>query len=213
MVEQVIVNIERTQHDTRVSTLDPGIVAAMREIPRHEFVPEEFRPFAYFDIPLPVGYEQNTSQPYLIALMTQLAGVDKEARVFETGTGSGYHAAILSRLAARVFSVEVVKPLADAAARRLEKMGYANIEVRHADGFYGWKERGPFDAMIIKEAVPQIPATLINQLKPGGRLIAPVGLPGRGQMLTVIEKRDDGTIKSTPLIPVKFSPLQGGERI
>jgi len=145
--------------------------------------------------------------------MTQLAGVDKNDRVFETGTGSGYHAAILSRLAARVFSVEVVKPLANSAARRLEKMGYTNIEVRHADGFYGWKERGPFDAMIIKEAVPQIPATLINQLKPGGRLIAPVGFPDRGQMLTVIEKRDDGTIKSTPLIPVKFSPLQGGERI
>lgn len=213
MVEQVIVNIERTQHETRVSTLDPEIIAAMRNIPRHEFVPEELRPFAYFDIPLPVGSEQNTSQPYLIALMTQLAGVDKDDRVFETGTGSGYHAAILSRLAARVFSVEVVKPLADSAARRLMLMGYANIEVRHADGFYGWKERGPFDAMIIKEAVPQIPATLINQLKPGGRLIAPVGLPDRGQMLTVIEKRDDGTIKSTPLIPVKFSPLQGGERI
>ena len=213
MVEQVIANIVRTQHETRVSTLDPAIVAAMQDIPRHEFVPEELRPFAYFDIPLTVGYEQNTSQPYLIALMTQLAGVDKNDRVFETGTGSGYHAAILSRLAARVISVEVVKPLADSAARRLKKMGYTNIEVRHADGFYGWKERGPFDAMIIKEAVPQIPATLINQLKPGGRLIAPVGFPDRGQMLTVIEKHDDGTIKSTPLILAKFSPLQGGERI
>ena len=148
MVEQVIVNIERMQHEIWDSTLDPAIVIAMRDIPRHEFVPEKLRPFSYFDIPLPVGYAQNTSQPYLIALMTQLAGVDKNNRVFETGTGSGYHAAILSRL----------------AARRLEKMGYTNIEVRHADGFYGWKGRGPFDAMIIKEAVPQIPATLINQL-------------------------------------------------
>ena len=164
MVEQVIVNIERMQHEIWDSTLDPAIVIAMRDIPRHEFVPEKLRPFSYFDIPLPVGYAQNTSQPYLIALMTQLAGVDKNNRVFETGTGSGYHAAILSRFAARVFSVEVVKPLANSAARRLEKMGYTNIEVRHADGFYGWKERGPFDAMIIKEAVPQIPATLINQL-------------------------------------------------
>ena len=130
MVEQVIANIERTQHETRVSTLDPAIVIAMARIPRHEFVPQKLRPFAYFDIPLPVGYAQNISQPFLIALMTQLAAVDKNNRVFETKSGSGYHAAILLRL----------------AAQQLEEMGCTNIEVRHADGFYGWKQRGPADA-------------------------------------------------------------------
>ena len=137
MVEQVIANIERTQHETRISTLDPAIVIAMAGIPRHEFVPEKLRPFAYFDIPLPVRYAQNTSQPFLIALMTQLAAVDKNNRVFETKSGSSYHAAIFLRLAARVFSVEVMKPLANSAARQLKEMRYTNIEARHADGFYG----------------------------------------------------------------------------
>lgn len=213
MVSQVIANISRTRSETGVSELSAALVSALSEIPRHEFVPEELRPFAYFDIPLPVGHEQNTSQPYLIALMTALAEIKKTDRVFETGTGAGYHAAILSRLAKQVYSVEVVKPLADKAARLLNDMGFDNVDVRHADGFYGWKDQAPFDAMIIKEAVPQIPAALVNQLKRGGRLIAPVGLPDRGQMLTIIEKRSDGSITKTPLIPVRFSPLQGGERI
>lgn len=130
MVEQVIVNIERTQHEIQVSTLDPAIGIAIWDIPRHEFVPENLSPFAYFDILLPVGYAQNTSQPFLNALITQLAAVDKNNRVFETKSGSGYHAAILLR----------------SAAPQLDEMGCTNIEVRHANGFYGWKKRGPADA-------------------------------------------------------------------
>ena len=129
------------------------------------------------------------------------------------GTGACYHAAILSRLARKVHGVEVVKPLAAAADVGLGEMGYDNVLVRHADGFYGWKAKGPFDAMIIKEAVPKAPATLVNQLKTGGGLVAPVGLPDRGQMLTVIEKTPTSELIKTPLIPVQFSPLQGGERI
>ena len=213
MVNQVIANIAATHEQTGIQTLDAKLVAALTEVPRHAFVPEELRPFAYFDIPLPVGHEQNIAQPFLIALMTALAKIGPDDVIFETGTGAGYHAAILSHLAQKVYSVEVVKPLAAAAAERLGEMGYDNVAVRHADGFYGWKAKGPFDAMIIKEAVPQVPATLVNQLKPGGRLVAPIGLPDRGQMLTVIEKTSAGELIRTPLIPVRFSPLQGGERI
>ena len=213
MVNQVIANIAATREQTGVETLDETLVAALTEVPRHAFVPDEFRPFAYFDIPLPVGHDQNIAQPYLIALMTALAEINPDGVVFEMGTGAGYHTAILSRLARKVYSVEIIKPLAASAAERLGEMGYDNVDVRHADGFYGWKAKGPFDAMIIKEAVPQVPATLVNQLKPGGRLVAPVGLPDRGQMLTVIEKTLTGELIKTPLIPVRFLPLQGGERI
>ena len=213
MVNQVIANIAATREQTGVETLDETLVAALTEVPRHAFVPDEFRPFAYFDIPLPVGHDQNIAQPYLIALMTALAEINPDGVVFEMGTGAGYHTAILSRLARKVYSVEIIKPLAASAAERLGEMGYDNVDVRHADGFYGWKAKGPFDEMIIKEAVPQVPATLVNQLKPGGRLVAPVGLPDRGQMLTVIEKTLTGELIKTPLIPVRFLPLQGGERI
>ena len=213
MVNQVIANIAEMRGQTGVEALDETLVAALVEVPRHAFVPDEFRPFAYFDIPLPVGHDQIIAQPFVIALMTALAKIDPDDVVFETGTGAGYHAAILSRLARKVYSVEVVKPLAASAAERLGEMGYDNVDVRHADGFYGWKAKGPFDAMIIKEAIAQVPTTLVNQLKLGGRLVAPVGLPDRGQMLTVIEKTPTGELIKTPLIPVRFSPLQGGERI
>ena len=213
MVNQVIANIAAMREQTGVETLDETLVAALTEVPRHAFVPDEFRPFAYFDIPLPVGHDQNIAQPYLIALMTALAEINPDGVVFEMGTGAGYHTAILSRLARKVYSVEIIKPLAASAAERLGEMGYDNVDVRHADGFYGWKAKGPFDAMIIKEAVPQVPATLVNQLKPGGRLVASVGLPDRGQMLTVIEKTLTGELIKTPLIPVSFLSLQVGERI
>lgn len=213
LVSQVVEQISLSAETTGVSELDERIVAALSAVPRHAFVPEPLRNYAYFDMPLPVGHDQNIAQPFLVALMTALADIQPADIVFETGTGAGYHGAVLSRLAARVYSVEVVEPLARTAAERLARLGYRNIDVRASDGFYGWKEKGPFDAMIIKEAIYQVPPPLLNQLKPGGRLVAPIGPLDGGQMLTVIEKKPSGEISRRDIIPVKFSPLQGGERI
>jgi len=213
LVEDVAQSIQRTRAETGVAALNERLLQAMRDVPRHKFVPPPLRAYAYFDVPLPVGHEQNISQPFLIALMIELADIKASDIVFETGTGAGYQAAILSKLAKQVFSVEVVAPLAKRAQTLIAEMGYENVEIRHADGFYGWRDRGPYDAMIIKEAINHLPGPLLNQLKPGGRLIAPIGPLDRGQMLTLVEKSETGAIKETPLIPVRFSPLQGGERI
>lgn len=213
MVDEIDRYARLARDETGVEAIDPAVLVAMREVPRHAFVPEKLRPFAYFDVPLPVGHEQNIAQPFLIALMTHLARVGPRDVVFETGTGAGYHAALLSKLAGQVYSVEVVAPLAEAAAGKLRELGYANVEVRTADGYYGWRERGPYDAMIIKEAIHHVPPPLLNQLKPGGRLVAPVGTLDGTQWLTLIVKRQDGTTTEKRLIPVRFSPLQGGERI
>jgi len=213
LVDRIIATIRQTADVTGIAELNPSLIEALREVPRHAFVPEELTAFAYLDMALPVGHEQNISQPFLVALMLQLAEISPGDIVFETGTGAGYQAALLSRLGARVFSIEVVAPLADRAAERLKQLGYPNIEVRHADGFYGWKERAPFDAILIKEAIHHVPAPLLNQLRPGGRLVAPVGPLDGSQMLTLIEKGATGEITETKLLSVKFSPLQGGERI
>lgn len=213
LVDQIGKHARLTRDQTGIAAIDPAILEVMRIVPRHEFVPETLRRFAYLDVPLPVGHDQNIAQPFLIALMTHLARIGPGDVVFETGTGAGYHAAVLSKLARQVYSVEVVAPLADVAAARLRSLGYNNVEVRNSDGYYGWRERGPYDAMIIKEAIHHVPAPLLNQLKPGGRMVAPVGPLDGMQWLTVIEKGGDGRITEKRLIPVKFSPLQGGERI
>jgi protein-L-isoaspartate(D-aspartate) O-methyltransferase len=188
-------------------------MAAMGTVPRHEFVPVELRHLAYLDTPLPLGQEQNIAQPYLVALMTHLARVDARDIVFETGTGAGYHAAVLSMLAARVVSVEVVSPLALRASATLKALDYDNVEVIASDGYYGAPGKGPFDAMIVKEALDHVPPPLLAQLKRGGRLVLPLGPPQGPQFLTVIEKLPDGRTRSTRILPVSFSPLQGGERI
>jgi protein-L-isoaspartate(D-aspartate) O-methyltransferase len=213
LMRQIDGHMALTAKMTGIDRIDPRVRAAIEAVPRHEFVPKKFRSLAYIDLPLPIGHGQNISQPFLVALMTHLAQIKPEDAVFETGTGAGYQAAILSMLAKRIYSVEVVAPLAAAAGDRLRRLGFRNIEVRAADGYYGWRERGPFDAMIIKEAVSQIPAPLLNQLKPGGRLVAPIGPLDGMQWLTLIEKDADGKIHETKLLEVKFSPLQGGERI
>jgi len=199
--------------ETGIPDLDPAIYAAIAEVPRHAFVPPELKPFAYLDIPLPVDREQNTAQPFIIALMTQLVAVKPDDVVFETGTGGGYHAAILSRLARKVYSVDVLAPLANQAAEKLRKLGYTGIEVQASDGYYGWPQKGPFDVIIVKEAVREVPAPLINQLKPGGRLVAPVGPLDDMQMLKLVTKDHAGRIRERDILPVRFSPLQGGERI
>ena len=213
LVSAVREHIQATAQQTGVAALDDNVMDAIAETPRHEFVPPPLRKLAYLDIPLPLGHKQNISQPFLIALMTQLAQVGKQDVVFETGTGAGYQAAILTKLAKWVYSVEVVEPLATQAKERLSRLGYRNVEVRNGDGYYGWAEKGPFDVIIIKEAVHHIPPPLLNQLKPGGRMVAPVGPLDQSQTLRLIIKGLNGELKQRDIIPVRFAPLQGGERI
>lgn len=213
MVRVVARHAQIAAVETGVPEIDPKIMEALGRVPRHEFVPPRLADFAYADTPLPVGHDQNIAQPYLVALMTHLAQVEPGDVVFETGTGAGYHAAILSLLANRVVSVEVVAPLALKASRDLKRLGYANVEVIGSDGYYGAPRHAPFDAMIVKEAVDHVPPRLTAQLRPGGRLVLPLGPREGPQYLTVIEKTKDGGTRAERILPVKFSPLQGGERI
>lgn len=213
LAREVRAHIQAAARETGVEDLDDDLFEAIAAVPRHEFVPLQLKPFAYLDIPLPVSREQNIAQPFLIALMTQLAHVKKDDVVFETGTGAGYHAAILTRLAKKVYSVEVLEPLAKAAGEKLRALGFTSVEVQASDGYYGWPAKGPFDVIIVKEAVREIPAPLLNQLKPGGRLVAPVGPYDQGQMLKLVTKDQSGHIRQRNILPVRFSPLQGGERI
>lgn len=206
-------HVQATSGQTGVPELDATVIEAMSAVPRHKFVPKPLRQLAYLDIPLPLGHQQNISQPFLIGLMTHLAQVQKQDIVFETGTGAGYQAAILGRLAKRVYSVEIVAPLAEQAAERLRRLGYDDIEVKQGDGYYGWPEKGPFDVIIVKEAVHHIPPPLLNQLKRGGRMVVPVGPLDKSQTLTLVTKDAHGQITQRDILPVRFSPLQGGERI
>ncbi len=185
---------------------DPDVLKAMLEVKRHKFVPEYLRDKAYSDHALPIGHQQTISQPYIVALMTQLAKVNEKDRVLEIGTGSGYQAAVLAKLAKFVYSIEIIEPLAHKAEERLGKLGYTNVQVKHGDGFKGWKEFAPFDAIIVTCAPPDIPPPLLNQLAQGGRMIIPVG--ERWQKLKVIKKYKAG-FKVTEIIPVRFVPMTG----
>lgn len=198
---------------TGIAEIDPRVLEVMLEVPRHAFVPEPLRPYAYQPGPLPVTRDQNLAAPLLVALMTHVADVKPDDVVFETGTGAGYHAAVLSRLAAHVYSVEVIEPLALRAARLLKELGYANVDVRAGDGYYGWPDHAPYDVIMIKEAIDHVPAPLLSQLKRGGRLVMPLG-PERGpQQLTLVTRNHDGKLLERRIMPVRFSPLQGGERL
>lgn len=212
MVRLVEIGTIMVSDETGIAELDPRILQAMREVPRHLFVPEAFRPYAYNNHPLPLGHAQNIASPFLTALMTHLAAPEGKSVVFETGTGAGYHAALLARLAAEVYSVEVVAPLAEQAATTLAGLGLGNARVKQGDGYYGWADHAPYDAIIVKEAVDHVPVPLLNQLKPGGRMVVPLNALNGGQMLTVVYKNRDGTTKRVPVLPVLFSPLQGGDR-
>jgi protein-L-isoaspartate(D-aspartate) O-methyltransferase len=197
---------------TGIGTIDPQVLSAMSEVPRHAFVPEPLVPYAYLPTPLPVHPEQSLAAPFLVALMTHLADIEPHERVFETGTGEGYHAAVLARLGAEVYSVELIPELAREASRRLTTLGYARVQVREGDGYDGWPEAGPFDAIIVKEAVDHIPSPLLAQLKPGGRLVLPLGPLHGMQHLTVVHKSTDGSHHEERILPVRFTPFQGGER-
>jgi protein-L-isoaspartate(D-aspartate) O-methyltransferase len=190
--------------------ISPQVLDVMGTVPRHEFVPEELRASAYDDRPLPIGFGQTISQPYIVALMTDLLAVEPGDAVLEVGTGSGYQAAVLAPLAARVFTIEIVPQLAATASERLARLGYDNVRVRAGDGYYGWQEEAPFDGIVVTAAASHIPPPLIRQLRPGGRMVIPVGSPFFVQHLTLVEKHEDASVTSRQLLPVRFVPLTGG---
>jgi protein-L-isoaspartate(D-aspartate) O-methyltransferase len=183
------------------------VLDAMRRVPRHEFVPATVRDDAYLDSPLPIGSGQTISQPYIVALMTELARPTPADRALEVGTGSGYQAAVLSRLVSRVFSVEVVDTLARSADATLRRLGYSNVTVRNGDGYLGWPDEAPFDIILVTAAPEEVPRALIAQLKPGGRLVVPVGRVHDVQDLQLIEKDAAGRVSTRSVIPVRFVPL------
>ncbi len=185
---------------------DPRVLDAMRRVERHRFVPDWLSDHAYEDRPLAIGHDQTISQPYIVALMTELARVKPGARVLEIGTGSGYQAAVLSMLAGQVHTIEIVEPLARQASARLEALGYRNVTVRAGDGYRGWPERAPFDAILVTAAPPEIPQPLLDQLAVGGRLVAPVG--EGDQELVVVERTKAGNLRQR-IIPVRFVPMTG----
>ena len=185
------------------------VVRAMMTVPRHRFVPKEWVFRAYDDTPLPIGYGQTISQPYIVAYMTQILNLDKEDRVLEIGTGSGYQAAILSCIVKEAYTIEIISKLAESASLRLKKLGYKNVEVTCGDGYYGRPEHAPFDAIIVTAAAGHIPPPLIGQLKRGGRMIIPVGGPFMIQNLILVEKDNAGKITTRNLMSVRFVPLTG----
>ena len=189
------------------SAFSSPVKEAMARVPRHLFVPEAQRPYAYENRPLPIGHEQTISQPYIVALMTDLLKLGKGDRVLEIGTGSGYQAAILAELVRSVYTIEIVEPLALEARERLARLGYRNIEVRAGDGYKGWEEHAPFDAIMVTAGASEVPPPLVRQLKPGGRMVIPIGPASMIQSLTLIEKQADGSIRSREVLPVRFVPL------
>jgi protein-L-isoaspartate(D-aspartate) O-methyltransferase len=185
---------------------DTAVLGAMRRVPRHRFVPLELRDLSYTDQPLPIGLDQTISQPYIVALMTELLDLRRNQRVLEIGTGSGYQAAVLAEIADSVWTIEILEPLAASARQRLQSMGYSNVQVRSGDGYAGWPEHAPFDRIIVTAAAEEIPSPLLEQLKEGGRMVIPVGAAFSIQSLVLVEKRD-GRILKKNVTAVRFVPL------
>lgn len=209
MLDDIGAETQLTRHLTGRGTLDPRVMAAMAKVPRERFLPDTLRHLAFRDGPVPIGHGQTISQPYIVALMSDLLAPEPDDVVLEIGTGSGYQAAVLAELVKQVYTTEIVEPLASEAAARLQELGYRNIEVRHADGYGGWAEYAPYDGIIVTAAAPHVPLALIDQLKPGARLVIPVGQPGDIQNLEVIDKSPDGRIETRRILAVAFVPLTG----
>ena len=193
------------------TALDERVLRAMAKVPRHEFVPAEVQSYAYLNRPIPIGFDKTISQPLMVAVMTDLLELEPDDMVLEIGTGLGYQSAVLAELAGRVYSVEIIDELAEGAARRLKRQGYSNVDIRVANGYLGWPEHAPFDKVIVTAAPDLIPTPLINQLKAGGRMVIPVGLPS-AQQLVVAEKDIDGRVTTKEIMPVLFSLLEGSEQ-
>ena len=207
MIEDIEAGAEFTRGLTGRERFDERVMAAMRRVPRENFVPLVRRYAAFRDGALPIGHGQTISQPYIVALMTDMLDLDEDAIVLEIGTGSGYQAAVLSCLVRQVYSIERIEALAQAARERLGKLGYDNIELRCGDGYRGWPEKAPFDGIVVTAAAPYIPQALTEQLKPGGRMVIPIGLPRRHQELMLVTKDRTGETHSTDLLAVAFVPL------
>ena len=207
LLQEIEAMARETSAETGRAVYSARVMAAMGKVPRHRFVPATYGPLAYANRPLPIGHGQTISQPYIVALMTELLDVELGDSVLEIGTGSGYQAAVLAELARQVYSIEIIEPIGKHAAALLQQLGYKNIETRIGDGYNGWSEHAPFDCIIVTAAAPQIPPALVAQLKPGGRMVIPIGAEGDVQFLHVLVKQADGSISTQRSLPVRFVPL------
>jgi protein-L-isoaspartate(D-aspartate) O-methyltransferase len=215
LAEAIEQGINQARRQAGGRPIDRRVIAAMGKVPRHEFAPEELRPFAYLDRPLTVGPgpDSTISQPSLVALMTDLLEIRAGDKVLEVGVGGGYQTAVLAELTPEVYSVEFDPRVAEAARRTLKRLGYGRVRVNVADGYYGWRPDAPYDAILVRMAIPDVTAALMEQLKPGGRLIAPVGPTGNVQILVLFLKDKDGGVTANGIMPVRFRPLPGGVRL
>jgi protein-L-isoaspartate(D-aspartate) O-methyltransferase len=212
MVAQIAAMARATAGETGRPRFNEAVMAAIGKVPRHRFVPSRLERYAYDDRALPIGDGQTISQPFLVALMTDMLEPRSGDAVLEVGTGSGYQAAVLAELVAKVYTIEIVEPLGRRARQRLEQLGYRNVDVRIGDGYHGWPEAAPFDGIIVTAAPPEIPTPLVDQLKPGGRMVIPTGGSHDVQQLLLLEKQPDGTSVTKRTLPVKFVPLTRDRR-
>lgn len=210
LLTQIDAEMRATAASTGRAVLHPRVREALARVPRERFVGAQLQAYAYANQPLSIGHGQTISQPYIVALMTELLDAQPEHRVLEIGTGSGYQAAVLSGLVKEVYSMEIIGPLAQTARQRLADEGYGNVTVRHGDGYYGWPEHAPYDGILVAAVAPEIPPPLLEQLKPGGHLILPLRSDNYDEDLVLVEKAGDGTLKQTRVLAVAFVPLTGG---
>lgn len=209
MVELIKQDVAETSHFIKKSALNVRVMKVMQRVPRHEFVPSDQRRNAYHNRPLPIGFGQTISQPYIVALMTDLIQVQPGHLILEVGTGSAYQAAVLAEMGAEVYTIEIIKPLASQAKSKIARLGYKNVRVIHGDGYYGLHKYAPFDAIVVTAAASHVPPPLVQQLKPGGRMIIPVGSRFTVQQLLLVEKSKQGTVSTRQILPVMFVPLTG----
>jgi protein-L-isoaspartate(D-aspartate) O-methyltransferase len=212
LIAAIRANTDQVAAQIGKAALDKRVLSAMAKVPRHEFVPVEVQPYAYLNTPLPIGFDKTISQPLMVAVMTDLLELTPDDMVLEIGTGLGYQSAVLAELAGKVYTVEIIDELAQQAEQRLKREGYTNVEVRIGNGYFGWPERAPFDKVIVTAAPDLIPPPLINQLKPGGKMVIPVGLPD-AQHLVVVNKDINGRVRTKEIMRVLFSVLEGPDQI
>lgn len=207
MVTEIVTEAALTVGHTGRASFSERVMRVVGSMPRHEFVPVELQPYAYLNRPLPIGYEKTVSQPFIVALMTDLLAPEADDVVLEVGAGAGYQAAILAELVKRVYTVDIIEELARGAERRLKRLGYENVEVAVANGYYGWAEHAPYDLIMVTAASDLIPPPLLAQLKPGGRMVIPTGIPDK-QTLVLVEKSATGSLSTREILPVRFSELE-----
>jgi len=209
MIRLIEADVRHTSNYLKQSSLDTHVLDAMRKVPRHEFVPPPMIDKAYQNRPLPIGHGQTISQPYIVAIMTDLLDIEPDQRILEIGTGSAYQAAVLAEIGTRVWSIEIIPPLGQQAKTRLQRLGYNGVELRIGDGYYGWPGQADFDAIIVTAAANHIPPPLLKQLKAGGKMIIPVGSPYTTQQLILITRGENNEFVTRQVLPVRFVPLTG----